>query len=225
MADPNPARGMPIQFKKYYLAGAGAGIIRWGTAGDLRSLHQADKREGHRERPQASTRQGGQRAVREASPRGHRCLARPRPRRAEARRQEALIGWGGPPHPRSRQRLSGIGERVCHPGVGGSRCLSRRPRSAAGAALRSAAATETRRAPCRSRLIAGLSAVRSTSMPARRTRARSKSTTLSRRTRRGSWDGHRSKLTRWTTARAFADSAIARSPMVVGSWCRSARRT
>ncbi|WP_205843358.1 hypothetical protein [Mycobacterium intracellulare] len=35
MPDPNPARGMPIQFKKYYLAGAGAGIIRWNTPGDF----------------------------------------------------------------------------------------------------------------------------------------------------------------------------------------------
>lgn len=26
---------MPIQFKKYWLAGAGAGIIRWGQPGDF----------------------------------------------------------------------------------------------------------------------------------------------------------------------------------------------
>lgn len=35
MADPNPASGMPIQFQKYWLAGAGAGKIRWGTPGDF----------------------------------------------------------------------------------------------------------------------------------------------------------------------------------------------
>jgi hypothetical protein len=26
---------MPIQFKKYWLAGAGAGVIRWGAPGDF----------------------------------------------------------------------------------------------------------------------------------------------------------------------------------------------
>jgi hypothetical protein len=34
MADPNPAQGMPIQFQKYWLEGAGAAKIRWGTGGD-----------------------------------------------------------------------------------------------------------------------------------------------------------------------------------------------
>lgn len=34
MTDPNPASGMPIQFQKYWLAGAGAAKIRWGTGGD-----------------------------------------------------------------------------------------------------------------------------------------------------------------------------------------------
>ena len=27
--------GMPVQFKKYWLTGAGAGIIRWGVDGDF----------------------------------------------------------------------------------------------------------------------------------------------------------------------------------------------
>ncbi|OMB79277.1 hypothetical protein [Mycolicibacterium conceptionense] len=34
-ADPNPGRGMPAQFKKYWLSGAGAAKIRWGTPGDF----------------------------------------------------------------------------------------------------------------------------------------------------------------------------------------------
>lgn len=35
MADPNPGQGMPIQFKKYWLAGAGATAIAWSTPGDF----------------------------------------------------------------------------------------------------------------------------------------------------------------------------------------------
>lgn len=35
MADPNPAQGMPLQFKKYWLTGAGGAAIRWGTDGDF----------------------------------------------------------------------------------------------------------------------------------------------------------------------------------------------
>ncbi len=35
MPDPNPGRGMPIQFKKYWLAGKGATAIAWGTPGDF----------------------------------------------------------------------------------------------------------------------------------------------------------------------------------------------
>jgi hypothetical protein len=32
---PDTPGGMPIQFKKYWLAGAGAGIIQWGKPGDF----------------------------------------------------------------------------------------------------------------------------------------------------------------------------------------------
>jgi hypothetical protein len=35
MADPNPTSGMPLQFQKYWLAGAGAQTIRWGSDGDF----------------------------------------------------------------------------------------------------------------------------------------------------------------------------------------------
>lgn len=35
MADPNPTQGMPIQFKKYWLGGAGAAAIGWNTPGDF----------------------------------------------------------------------------------------------------------------------------------------------------------------------------------------------
>lgn len=35
MVDPNPARGMPAQLKRYWLAGKGALKIRWGTPGDF----------------------------------------------------------------------------------------------------------------------------------------------------------------------------------------------
>jgi hypothetical protein len=34
MVDAHPG-GMPIQFKKYWLTGTGAGIIRWGSPGDF----------------------------------------------------------------------------------------------------------------------------------------------------------------------------------------------
>lgn len=34
MVDPNPFRGMPIQLKRYWLAGKGAAKIRWNTPGD-----------------------------------------------------------------------------------------------------------------------------------------------------------------------------------------------
>lgn len=35
MADPNPTSGMPIQFQKYWLGGAGSAEIAWGTPGDF----------------------------------------------------------------------------------------------------------------------------------------------------------------------------------------------
>jgi hypothetical protein len=44
MVDPNPARGMPIQFQKYWLAGKGAAKIRWNIPGDFkRCVHQLIK--------------------------------------------------------------------------------------------------------------------------------------------------------------------------------------
>lgn len=35
MVDPNPARGMPAQLQRYWLAGKGAAKIRWNTPGDF----------------------------------------------------------------------------------------------------------------------------------------------------------------------------------------------
>ena len=35
MVDPNPARGMPLQLQRYWLAGKGAAKIRWDTPGDF----------------------------------------------------------------------------------------------------------------------------------------------------------------------------------------------
>lgn len=35
MVDPNPARGMPLQLQRYWLAGKGAAKIRWGVPGDF----------------------------------------------------------------------------------------------------------------------------------------------------------------------------------------------
>ena len=35
MVDPNPARGMPLQLQKYWLAGKGAAKIRWNVPGDF----------------------------------------------------------------------------------------------------------------------------------------------------------------------------------------------
>lgn len=35
MVDPNPARGMPLALKRYWLAGKGAAKIRWGAPGDF----------------------------------------------------------------------------------------------------------------------------------------------------------------------------------------------
>ena len=35
MVDPNPARGMPIQLQRYWIAGKGAAKIRWNTPGDF----------------------------------------------------------------------------------------------------------------------------------------------------------------------------------------------
>ena len=36
MVDPNPARGMPLQLQKYWLAGKGAAKIRWNVPGDFK---------------------------------------------------------------------------------------------------------------------------------------------------------------------------------------------
>lgn len=35
MVDPNPARGMPLQLQRFWLAGKGAAMIRWNTPGDF----------------------------------------------------------------------------------------------------------------------------------------------------------------------------------------------
>lgn len=35
MVDPNPARGMPLQLQRYWIAGKGAAKIRWNTPGDF----------------------------------------------------------------------------------------------------------------------------------------------------------------------------------------------
>src|SRR6187431_765814 len=44
MVDPNPARGMPLQLQRYWLAGKGAAKIRWNTPGDfLRCARQLTK--------------------------------------------------------------------------------------------------------------------------------------------------------------------------------------
>ena len=44
MVDPNPARGMPLQLQRYWLAGKGAAKIRWNTPGDfLRCVRQLTK--------------------------------------------------------------------------------------------------------------------------------------------------------------------------------------
>ena len=42
--DPNPARGMPLQLQRYWLAGKGAAKIRWNVPGDfLRCVRQLRK--------------------------------------------------------------------------------------------------------------------------------------------------------------------------------------
>jgi hypothetical protein len=44
MVDPNPARGMPLQLQRYWLAGKGAAKIRWNVPGDfLRCVRQLTK--------------------------------------------------------------------------------------------------------------------------------------------------------------------------------------
>jgi len=44
MVDPNPARGMPLQLQRYWLAGKGAAKIRWNVPGDfLRCVRQLRK--------------------------------------------------------------------------------------------------------------------------------------------------------------------------------------
>jgi hypothetical protein len=44
MVDPNPARGMPLQLQRYWLAGKGAAKIRWNMPGDfLRCVRQLTK--------------------------------------------------------------------------------------------------------------------------------------------------------------------------------------
>lgn len=47
MPDPNPARGMPIQFKKYYLARRRCRHHPLEYPRGLRPVRQADQREGH----------------------------------------------------------------------------------------------------------------------------------------------------------------------------------
>lgn len=51
MADPNPASGMPIQFQKYWLTGAGAARIAWNTEGDflrcVREINAEIEKHGH----------------------------------------------------------------------------------------------------------------------------------------------------------------------------------
>lgn len=44
MVDPNPARGMPLQLQRYWIAGKGAAKIRWNTPGDfMRCVHHLIK--------------------------------------------------------------------------------------------------------------------------------------------------------------------------------------
>lgn len=44
MVDPNPARGMPLRLKRYWVTGEGAAKIRWNTPGDfLRCVRQLTK--------------------------------------------------------------------------------------------------------------------------------------------------------------------------------------